>query len=232
MFRRGMKTDGQALSNPSEFDPAIDPENRIDLRLIENARTGDLPSFNTLVTRHERSVFNVCYRMLRDGSLAEDAAQDTFVKAWQAVNSFQGGIVRPWLLRIATNRCYDILRAQGRRPASSLDAELVETEPDWTSQSEIADPPETHAARNELSATLERVLGALPDELRLLIVLADVQGYPYDEIAAITGNPMGTVKSRIFRARAKLRELVLADPSARELLQTIGRFSSSGDDQA
>src|SRR5688500_6570333 len=90
---------------------------RQDERPVRGAQQGDLDAFNVLVMRHERAVFNVCLRLLRDVSTAEDATQDAFVKAWTAIDSFRGGQVRSWLLRIATNRSYDILRARGRRPA-------------------------------------------------------------------------------------------------------------------
>lgn len=201
-----------------------DAENRLDERLIENARKGDLPSFNTLVTRHERTVYNVCLRTLRDTALAEDATQDTFLKAWTAINTFRGGLVRPWLLKIATNRCLDLLRASGRRPAGSLDAQEIETEPHWSSQTEVAEHPEQHASRQELSALLERALGQLADDQRIAVVLADVQGYPYEEIATITDTAIGTIKSRINRGRARLREALIADPAAREHLHQFQRF--------
>lgn len=227
MFRSGQ---AQAAAQPPSAPTstaALDPEARIDERLIRNAQTGDLPSFNTLVTRHERAVYSVCLRVLRDGSLAEDATQDTFIKAWTAVTTFRGGLVRPWLLRIATNRCYDLLRASGRRPADSLDAELFEAEPQWTSQASIAEHPEHHATRQELSTMLEHALGELPDEQRLAIILSDVQGHTYDEIASITGVAIGTVKSRISRARSRLREILLTDPNAREQFGRIQRQFNS-----
>jgi RNA polymerase sigma-70 factor (ECF subfamily) len=230
MFRR--RTQPCATTTEEPEPPELDVEARLDERLIQNAQQGDLPSFNTLVTRHQRSVYNVCLRMLRDSALAEDAAQDTFIKAWTSIGTFRGGLVRPWLLRIATNRCYDILRSQGRRPASSLDAELVESEPQWTSQTAIAEHPEGHATRRELSAFLERALGELPDDQRLAIILSDVQGHSYDEIAQITQVAVGTVKSRIFRARARLRELVLAETNAREHLERYQRLVNSANQES
>ncbi len=230
MFRR--RTQPCATTTEEPEPPELDVEARLDERLIQNAQQGDLPSFNTLVTRHQRSVYNVCLRMLRDSALAEDAAQDTFIKAWTSIGTFRGGLVRPWLLRIATNRCYDILRSQGRRPASSLDAELVESEPQWTSQTAIAEHPECHATRRELSAYLERALGELPDDQRLAIILSDVQGHSYDEIAQITQVAVGTVKSRIFRARARLRELVLAETNAREHLERYQRLANSANQES
>jgi RNA polymerase sigma factor (sigma-70 family) len=228
MFRRTQKTIEPATADLP--DPALtdlDTEARLDERLISNARDGDLASFNTLVNRHERVIYNVCLRTLRDASLAEDATQDTFIKAWTAIDTFWGGLVRPWLLRIATNRCYDILRAKQRRPADSLDAQLIEAQPDWSSQSEVAEHPEAHAARHELSVLLDRALGELADDQRIAIVLSDIQGYAYDEIAAITGTAIGTVKSRLFRARARLREILLNDPRAREHLGALQRFLKS-----
>lgn len=225
MFRRGSpKTEPEVVLDAEPADDSLDPEARIDERLIRNAQAGDLPSFNTLVTRHERVVFNVCLRVLRDGALAEDATQDTFVKAWTAIDSFRGGVVRAWLLRIATNRCYDVLRAKGRRPADSLDSELFESEPDWSSQSDVAEHPEDHASRRELSVFLEHALGSLPDDQRMVIILSDVQGNSYEEVAAITGVAIGTVKSRISRARSKLRDVILSHPEAREHLEQFQRL--------
>ncbi|HEY8447301.1 MAG TPA: sigma-70 family RNA polymerase sigma factor [Thermomicrobiales bacterium] len=203
--------------------PGLDAEARHDERLLQAAQRGDLPSFNALVARHERAVYAVCLRMLGDSDAAEDATQETFIKAWTSINSFRGGLVRPWLLRIATNRCYDILRARARRPADSLDAVPFETEPSWSSQTP-GEHPEAFAARSELSARLERALQLLPDDQRLAVILADVHGHPYEEIAEITGVAVGTVKSRISRARARLRDLLREDPASRELFDRFLRL--------
>lgn len=203
---------------------AID-QNEDDLRLVHAAQGGDLNAFNRLVTRHERAVYNVCYRMLRDGALAEDATQDAFIRVWNSIDSFHGGIVRPWILRIATNRTYDILRAQARRPARSLDAQSFEAEPEWTSQADAVEHPESFVARSELSAFLESTLAALPEDQRLAIVLSDVQGYPYDEIGEIMDVPVGTVKSRISRGRSRLRELFRSSPGGMELLERFARLN-------
>jgi RNA polymerase sigma-70 factor (ECF subfamily) len=207
-------------------DAVLDQDALHDERLIRAAQGGELASFNALVVRHERAVFNVCLRLLRDVGLAEDAAQDTFVKAWVSVAAFRGGLVRPWLLRIATNRCYDLLRARGRRPADSLDAEPYEIEPEWTSQVGAVEHPETFAARAELSIHLERALAALPEDQRLAVILVDVQGYGYEEVATITGVALGTVKSRISRARARLRQALRDDAATGELFERFGRLTS------
>lgn len=196
-----------------------------DARLMAAAQKGDLSAFNQLVQRHERVVFSVCLRLLRDVGLAEDAGQDTFIRAWNAISSFRGGLVRPWLLRVATNRSYDILRAKARRPAQSLDAELFEVEPEWTSQSAGAEHPESFAARSELSAYLERALAGLPDDQRLAIILSDVQGYGYEEIARIMNVAIGTVKSRISRGRSTLREDLQSTSGSRELFDRMTRLN-------
>jgi RNA polymerase sigma-70 factor (ECF subfamily) len=203
---------------------------RDDAHLAREARGGDLDAFNLLVLRHERAVFGLCLRLLGDVAAAEDAAQDTFVKAWRGIGSFRGEAaaqVRPWLLRIAANRCYDGLRGRGRRPPgplASLDAEPFEVEPFWSSQADAPEGPEAHALRAELAIHLERALTALPADQRLVVLLADLQGCDYAEVAAVTGAALGTVKSRLNRARARLRQMLRDDPAAGELFERYARL--------
>lgn len=229
MFRRR----APAPEVPPPPPPAPDPgEDRAaaaitDARLVRAAQAGDLDAFNLLVLRHERAVFNLCLRLLRDVPTAEDAAQDTFVKAWGGIGTLRiedGGHVRAWLLRIATNRSYDLLRARRRRPASPLGAEPFEIEPVWSTQGEGEEPPEAFALRAELGIHLERALAALPEDQRLVVLLADVQGCDYREVAAVTGAALGTVKSRLSRARARLRQALRDDPAGGELFERYGRF--------
>lgn len=223
-LRRGSQRTGDvAPGSEPDGSTALDEEARLDERLVRNAQAGDLPSFNALVTRHEHAVYAVCLRMLREVPAAEDATQDTFVRAWTSLDSFRGGLVRPWLLRIATNRCLDLIRASGRRPSTSLDAEPVEVEPRWTSQTGDPEHPEAFAARAELSGFLERALGQLPEDQRSAIILADIHGLSYEEIAETMRVAVGTVKSRISRSRARLREILHADPDARELFDRFLR---------
>jgi len=228
MFPRTNPEPGPTIRHLSPAPGSAEPEavdDGIDERLVVAAQAGDLNAFNDLVTRHERVVFSVCMRLLRDAASAEDATQDTFIRAWGAIDSFRGGMVRPWLLRIATNRAYDMLRSRTRRPTWSLDAELFESQPEWTTQSHN-EAPDTHATRSELAGFLERALGELPDDQRLAIVLSDVQGYGYDDIASITGVAVGTVKSRISRGRSALRTLLREDTEHRELFERYVRLSS------
>lgn len=199
--------------------------NEEDQRLVRLAQTGDMAAFNQVVERHQRAVYSTCLRMLRDPQLAEDATQDAFVRAWNAIESFRGGIVRPWLLRIATNRTYDILRSRARRPASSLDAQPFESEPEWTTQVSQGEHPEQFTTRGELSDLLQAALDSLPDDQRLAIVLSDVQGYGYDEIAQVMDIAVGTVKSRISRGRTRLREYLQQSPTAMELTERYLRLN-------
>lgn len=207
-------------------DTAVLDPNEEDQRLVSLAQNGDLDAFNQIVERHQRAVYATCLRMLRDPQLAEDATQDAFVRAWSAIASFRGGIVRPWLLRIATNRTYDILRSRARRPAQSLDAQPFEIEPDWSTQVPASEQPEEFSTRGELSDLLQAALSSLPEDQRLAIVLSDVQGYGYDEIAEVMDIAVGTVKSRISRGRSRLREYLQQAPDGMELTQRFQRLSN------
>ena len=222
MFRRSSRT--ESTQSPPTTNVGGDADQIRDQRLVDAAKHGDLPSFNALVVLHERPVYALCLRMLRDQMAAEDAVQDSFIKAWTSISTFRGDFFRPWLLRIASNRCLDVLRAKGRRRTNSLDAMPFEIEPEWSSHANAVEHPEQHAVRRELSAHIERALEALPDDQRLVVILSDIEGRSYDEIAEITGSATGTVKSRLSRARAKLRESLRADPTQRELLERFGRL--------
>jgi RNA polymerase sigma-70 factor (ECF subfamily) len=215
-------------AGPGLPEPPSPAPTRDDAYLIRTAQAGDLDAFNLLVLRYERAVFNVCLRLLRDVAGAEDVTQDTFVRAWQSIGSFRGDVIRPWLFRIATNRCYDLLRVRARRPAGSLDAEPYEIEPIWSSQGPTDEAPDAHSLRRELSIHLERALAALPEDQRTVVLLSDVQGCDYREVAEATGAALGTVKSRLSRARARLRQVLQDDPEAGELFD---RYRRHYDDQ-
>jgi RNA polymerase sigma-70 factor (ECF subfamily) len=180
-------------------------------RLIAQAQRGDVESFNALVRLYEGRVYNLSYRMLGDPDSAADAAQEAFLNAFRNIRSFRGGSFRSWLLRIATNACYDLLRARQRRPSTSLDA-APEDDGD-ASPLQIADTaesPDEFALRRELAAAIQQALGALPEEQRVIVILCDIEGLPYEEIAQITGANLGTVKSRLSRGRARLRDALQA----------------------
>jgi len=176
-----------------------------DETLVRAARAGNLEAYNQLVRQYERQAYAVALRLLRRPEQAEDATQDAFLQAYRALDSFHGGSFRAWLVRIVTNRCYDLLRASNRRAADSLDDREFETEPQWSTVTPLADPVQ-RVAQAELSDFLERTLATLSEEQRLVVILCDVQGYAYEEVATITCVALGTVKSRLSRARATLRE--------------------------
>ncbi|MEI6777200.1 MAG: sigma-70 family RNA polymerase sigma factor [Chloroflexales bacterium] len=179
--------------------------------LIESAQRGDVDSFNQLVRLYEMRVYNLCYRMLGDPDAAADTAQDTFISAYRHLDRFRGGMFRAWLLRIATNACYDALRARKRRPSTSLQA-LGNADDDGVGFDlpDQGEQPDDVALRHELAAAITRGLADLPEDQRLVIILSDIQGMAYEEIAAVTGANLGTVKSRLSRGRAKLRDILRA----------------------
>jgi len=176
---------------------------------LDRARRGDLAAFNELVLEYQGLVFNVCLRMLGDWGAAEDAAQEAFVSAWRNLKSMRGDQFRSWLLRIASNVCLDELRRRRRRAADSLETALAGGVP----HPQDPDPlPESAALGAELRAGIEDGLMQLPEDQRLAVVLCDIEGLAYEEIARVTGANVGTVKSRLSRGRARLRELLLARP--------------------
>ena len=180
-------------------------------RLVAVAQRGDVENFNALVRLYEGRVYNLCYRMLGDPDSAADAAQDAFLSAFRNLSSFRGGSFRSWILRIATNTCYDMLRARKRRPSISLDIDADEQ--DDASPLQIADSAESptdFALRRELATAIQHGLGELPDEQRVILILSDIEGLAYEEIAHITNTNIGTVKSRLSRGRARLRDLLKA----------------------
>lgn len=193
-------------------------------RLVSASQNGDVEAFNHLVRLYEGRIYNLCYRMLGDGDAAADAAQDSFLAAFRNMQRFRGGSFRSWLFRIATNTCYDVLRARKRHPTTSLDMSFDSDEPVFDPP-DRGETPDEFALRRELSSAIQRGLDRLPEDQRLVIILCDIQGMAYDEIAQITNSNLGTVKSRLSRGRARLRDVLKAE----ELLPARYRHS---DEQA
>jgi len=179
-----------------------------EVALIQAACGGDLDAFNRLVLAYQDLVYSQAYRMMGEEEAAEDAAQDAFIAAFRKLSSYRGGSFKAWLLRIVTNLCYDELRRRKRRPTVPLepvdsDEEEIES-PHW-----MADPgasPEESAEQAELAGALRHCLGDLPAEFRSILVLVDMQGMDYAETAQTVGKPLGTVKSRLARARLRMRD--------------------------
>ena len=175
--------------------------------LADDARHGDLSAFNALVQRYQRPVFGLCLRMLSSPAAAEDAAQDTFISAWKGIGGYRGGSFQAWILRIAGNQCRDELRRWKRRPSDSLDG-ILEAEGDGAAPPSRERSPEAQAQGAETTGVIQQGLLQLPQEQRMAVLLADVQGLPYEEVARVMGTSVGTVKSRISRGRARLRDFL------------------------
>jgi RNA polymerase sigma-70 factor, ECF subfamily len=176
--------------------------------LISAAQAGDLNAFNSLVQTYQDMLFNQAYRVMGEPEYAADATQEAFISAYKKLRSYRGGSFRAWLLRIVTNACYDELRRRQRRPTTSLEplddgGDEIES-PQW-----LTDPgetPEDSLERAELSTAIQRCLNDLPSDFRSVVVLVDVQGLDYAQAAQAIGKPVGTVKSRLARARTRLRD--------------------------
>ncbi len=178
-----------------------------EMRLVQAARAGELAAFNQLVLNYQGLAYNVAYRVMGDPDAAADATQDAFIKAYKALDGLRGESFKAWLLRIVTNTCYDHLRSRQRRPAASLDEMLADNEHTWR-LAEPGERPEEYAERLELHKALQWALSQLSEDQRVVVVLSDVEGLSYEEIATTTGVQLGTVKSRLSRARSRLRELL------------------------
>ena len=176
--------------------------------LIEAAQHGDLDAFNRLVLAYQNMVYNQAYRVVGDMDVAEDASQDAFIIAFRKLGTYRGGSFKAWLLRIVTNLCYDELRRRKRRPTTPLepmdhDDDEIES-PRWLS--DPSETPEQTAERVELAKAIQYCLNGLPPDFRAIVTLVDIQGLDYSEAAQAMNRPLGTVKSRLARARTRLRD--------------------------
>ncbi|MGD0174521.1 MAG: sigma-70 family RNA polymerase sigma factor [Anaerolineales bacterium] len=194
--------------------------------LLQDARHGNLEAFNQLVLAHQNHAYSFAYRMLGEEEGAADAAQQAFLSAYRHLNELRGESFRSWLLRIVANACLDELRRRKRRPAVSLDDLAAGEEDDRSDESLsiLADPaegPESAAVRSDLRRSIEDCLSLLPPEQRATVLLVDVHALEYGEAARALRVALGTVKSRVARARAGLRDCLRAKgelpPQARRL---------------
>ena len=183
-----------------------DPVQRRDLILLERARDGDLDAFNDLVSLYQDQLFALVVRMVPDRVQASDCVLEAFFSAFRNLTSFRGGSVKSWLNRICVNAAMDIQRARKRRPVQpypELDDES------WQPPAGLEADPERTAIGAERTRALAGALARITDDQRAAIVLFDVEGFDYAEIAEMTGVSLGTVKSRIHRGRLALRSLLI-----------------------
>jgi RNA polymerase sigma-70 factor (ECF subfamily) len=176
--------------------------------LILAAQRGDLDAFNRLVLAYQDVLYNTALRILGDEHRAADATQEAFISAFRSLNSYRGGSFKAWLMRTVTNACYDELRRQKRRPTTPLEPETDDDDeiesPRWLADTSMN--PEEKFEAAELEHAIQHCLEALPGDFRTVVVLADIQGMDYAEVAAAVHTPLGTIKSRLARARLRLRE--------------------------
>ncbi|HOV48183.1 MAG: sigma-70 family RNA polymerase sigma factor [Anaerolineae bacterium] len=183
--------------------------------LVYTAQRGNLDAFNELLLHYQTQAYNLAYHLLQDPAAADDATQEAFISAYRSLAQFRGGSFRAWLLRIVTNACYDALRHAKRRPSVSWEAfgDLEEeANPHLRDHAEL---PEEAVERDELRQLLEDALARLPEDQRTVLVLVDRLGLSYEEVAETLQIQLGTVKSRLARARGRMRDLLLEQ---RELL--------------
>jgi RNA polymerase sigma-70 factor (ECF subfamily) len=178
-------------------------------QLVLAAQDGDLDAFNRLVLNYQELAYNVAYRILSDDAASADAAQDAFISAYRSIKKYRGGSFRAWLLRIVTNTCYDELRRRKRRPTVPLNPTPDDGDEEIESPAWLMDDhesPEEHAEQVELDQAVQRCLEGLPEDFRTVVVMVDVMGLDYQEASESVGTPLGTVKSRLARARLKMRD--------------------------
>lgn len=190
---------------------------------LESARKGDVQAFNEVVLIYQDRVFNLAYRILQDAALADDIAQETFITAFRKLEQFKGGNFKAWLLRITTNACYDELRRHKRQRTDALADDEIDEEADSRLVSS-AESPEGYTQRAELQSAIEACFEQLSEAFRIVAVLVDVEEYSYEEVARLANISLGTVKSRVSRARLALRDCLRGHG---ELLPAVFRSKDS-----
>lgn len=179
--------------------------NHSEEQLIQRAAKGDGAAFSELMAQHESRMYAVTLRMCANREDAQDCLQDAMLRIYRAIGSFKGqSAFSTWIYRITMNTCLDELRRRKSRSASSLDTLL---ESGWSPADED-DVPERHAIASEQRRTIDQAISQLPEDMRAAVVLRDIQGFTYDEIADMLGANIGTVKSRISRGRERLRQIL------------------------
>lgn len=188
-------------------------ERQVDQALVVRVQKGDRPAFDLLVRKYQHRIAKLVSRFVSDRSEVEDVTQEAFIKAWRAIKGFRGdSAFYTWLYRIAINTAKNYLVSQGRRPpATDIEAEEAEGTSMGVTLRENA-TPESHLHADEIAITVERAVARLPEDLRTAITLREIDGLSYEEIADVMDCPIGTVRSRIFRAReaidAELKPLI------------------------
>ncbi|MBI9044120.1 MAG: sigma-70 family RNA polymerase sigma factor [Anaerolineaceae bacterium] len=175
--------------------------------LAVEAKNGNLEAFNRLILIYQDMAYNVAFRILSDSDAAEDATQISFISAYKHIKSYRGGSFKAWLLRIVTNNCYDELRRQKRHPTTPL--EPLNDEEEVESAKWMADKnplPETQIEESDLETAIQNCIDHLPEDFKVVVVLVELEGLDYKEVAETVRKPLGTIKSRLARARLRLQK--------------------------
>jgi RNA polymerase sigma-70 factor (ECF subfamily) len=183
----------------------------LDELLVERAKRGDAEAFEQLTSQYYRKVYNFAYRATGNHEDASDVAQEAFVRAYMSLPEFRGdSSFQTWLLRITQNACLDELRRRKRRRVTSLDEPMSVDDGEMDRQlavADVTDSPEQALERVEIQRAVQESIDALDEEYRVVIIMRDIQGYSYNEISDALGINLGTVKSRLNRARHALKEM-------------------------
>ncbi|VVD83416.1 RNA polymerase sigma factor RpoE [Pandoraea terrigena] len=211
---RGAIRPDRGLAARENTDPNQVSEREIDQALVERVQKGDKAAFELLVAKYHRKIIRLVSRLVRDAAEVEDVTQEAFIKAYRALPQFRGeSAFYTWLYRIAVNTAKNHLATQGRRAPTSTEANAEEAET-FAEADQLRDinTPESMLMSKQIAQTVNAAMEALPDELRTAITLREIEGLSYEEIAEAMGCPIGTVRSRIFRAReaiaSRLRPLL------------------------
>lgn len=211
---RGAIRPDRGLAARENTDPNQVSEREIDQALVERVQKGDKAAFELLVAKYHRKIIRLVSRLVRDAAEVEDVTQEAFIKAYRALPQFRGeSAFYTWLYRIAVNTAKNHLATQGRRAPTSTETNAEEAET-FAEADQLRDinTPESMLMSKQIAQTVNTAMEALPDELRTAITLREIEGLSYEEIAEAMGCPIGTVRSRIFRAReaiaSRLRPLL------------------------
>lgn len=175
--------------------------------LIQDARQGNLDAFNGLVLHYQDMAYNVAYRIIGEHGAAGDATQEAFISAYRKIEQYRGGSFKAWLLRIVSNCCYDELRRRKRQPVTPLTPESDEgdmfEDPTWIEDESAS--PEERSEQVELQEAIQHCIGELEEKYKTVLVLVDVEGFDYETASEVAGAPLGTIKSRLARARQRVQ---------------------------
>jgi len=193
---------------PPQGQVEDEPAGMDEQALIQDALNGNLDAFNGLVLHYQDMAYNVAYRVMGEHGAASDACQEAFISAYQKLHQYRGGSFKSWLLRIVTNACYDELRRRQRRPVTPLMPEMDDGEtledPYWIEDDQAT--PEEQAEQVALEKAIQHCISELEEKFRTILVLVDVEGMDYEAASEVAEAPLGTVKSRLARARSRVQD--------------------------